>query len=120
MNLNISEILTCINSLANPIAARPESLRVTDPGSLPGWFKDNPKYKGWLENNLPKLLWVVGKPGKFMTIFMYKGHWLIHLQAAGSLPLRIKLEPLWLRQSMASSLMPSKATCPLRSEAEPV
>lgn len=68
MNLNISEILACIKSLANPIAARPDSLAFTDPGSLPQWFKDNHKYQGWLGNNSPKLLWVVGKAGKQMAI----------------------------------------------------
>jgi hypothetical protein len=74
MNLDISKILARINSLANPIAARPDSLAVTDPGSVPEWLKDNPKYKGWLENNLPKLLWIIGKAGKSMNMFMDKGH----------------------------------------------
>jgi hypothetical protein len=77
MNLDTSEILTCINSLANPIAAWPDSLAVTDARSLPEWLKDNPKYKGWLENKLPKPLWVVGKAGKSIAMFRYNGHWLI-------------------------------------------
>ncbi|KAG5657886.1 hypothetical protein KAF25_007919 [Fusarium avenaceum] len=63
MNLNIGEIIACIKSLANPIAARPDGLAVTDSGSLPKWFKDNHKYQGWLGDNSPKLLWVVGKAG---------------------------------------------------------
>lgn len=83
MNLNISEILACIKSLANPIAARPDSLAVTDPGSLPGWFKDSPKYKGWLGSNFPKLLWVVGKAGKSMVMFMLKEHLVNRLTGCG-------------------------------------